>query len=400
MADLHGQTLVTELGTAQRIAAGEEGQTGAVNILPDNLRLQFTAPTTGETFTGGNIDLGNLRGTYYASFNQSGDITFTFTNPVNGGNAFIRINSNGTGTFTFTAVEAFGVTSGGTLPAGNHLFRFLQTPYGVSVAVFREVSAGITNAAANNEIPLSDGTNLISSRLFVNNIIPGIFILNTVNDDLSIRAGNGSQTTNRNLSIQSTPISDSSSSGNVTITTGAVSGSGNAPGNVLISTGNATAGASSGNVSIQGLTWPNADGTSGDFLRTSGGAVLSFANPLDIGTPAERITALSSSANATSIDFLSQSRFREFSLTLSENTTVSFSNATNRSSYKIFLIISGATRTITLPTGSLMPVSTSNSSDIVWTSSLRELQLGAGGYELAADYNGTNDFWKITDRYA
>ncbi len=91
MADLHGQTLVTELGAAQRIAAGEQGQTGAVNILPENLRLQFTAPTTGQDFTGGNIDLGNLRGTYYDAFNQSGNITFTFTNPVNGGNAFIRL---------------------------------------------------------------------------------------------------------------------------------------------------------------------------------------------------------------------------------------------------------------------------------------------------------------------
>ena len=381
MADLHGQTLVTELGTAQRIAAGEQGQTGAVNILPENLRLQFTAPTTGQTFTGGNIDLGNLRGTYYTAFNQSGNITFTFTNPVNGGNAFIRINSNGTGTFTFTSVEAFGVASGGTLPAGNHLFRFLQTPYGVSVAILRD--AGTPRGAAN-------GLSLVSNNIEIGG--SNITKQTQINIDSGQSFTISDQTAGTRLSFSL--VSNSTAGQPGAFSFGDVNGVSIEldPANLL--------GQGAGYFIRDSRVSPRGITGGADFSANAQDLDYVQKSYVDPGTPAQRITALTSTANATSIDFLSQSRFKEFSLTLSENTTVSFANATSRSSYKIFLIISGATRTITLPVGSLMPVSTSNSSDIIWTASTRELQLNVGGYELVADYNGTNDFWKITDRYA
>lgn len=371
MADLHGQSLVNELTATQRIAAGEQGQTGAVNIFPENLRLQFTAPTTGQTFTAGEIDLGNLRGTYYSAFNQSGNITFTFTNPVNGGSAFIRINSNGTGTFTFTAAESFGITSGGTLPAGNHIFRFLQTPYGVSVAVFREITT--TPRGAGSALTLN-GNDIDLGGPATGNVA----ITFASGQTLNINNSTLSPLNNFGISLQDSLVVLSQTTGAGSINLG------------IDSTNGATISDTIFNRGLRGGMDFSANVQNLDYVQKS------YVDP---GTPAERITALTSTANATAIDFESGSRFKEFSLILSEDTTVSFANGTSRSSYKIFLTISGATRTITLPTGSLMPVSTSNSSDITWTSGTRQLQLNVGSYELAADYDGTNDFWKITDRY-
>ena len=120
---------------------------------------------------------------------------------------------------------------------------------------------------------------------------------------------------------------------------------------------------------------------------------------VDPGTPAQRITALTSTTNATSIDFQSGSRFREFSFSLAENTTISFTNALSRSSYKIFLNITGASRTITLPSSVKMPASTSNITGVTWTTGTKALILPVGEFELAGDFDGTTDFIKITDAY-
>lgn len=371
MADLHGQTLVNELTDTQRIAAGDQGQTGAVNILRDNLRAQFINPAVGATFTGGQIDLSNVAGTYYTAFTQSGNITFTYTGPINGGNAFIRITSNGTGTFTFTAAESFGITSGGTLPSGNHIFRFLQTPYGVSVAVFRETitprSAGSALTLNGNDIDLGGAA---TGNVAITFASGQTFNLN--NNTLS-------PLNNFGISVQDDLVSISNVTAAGSITFGISTAGGLQISDTISNRG--LRGGADYSSNIQNL----------DYVQKA------YVDP---GTPTQRLNILTSTSNATSMDFASESRFREFSLSLAENTTISFSNATNRSSYKIFLSITGATRQITLPTGSIMPVSTSNSTDITWTAATRILELNAGSYELAADYNGNNDFWKITDRYA
>lgn len=552
MADLHGQPLVTTLTNTQRIAAGETGQVGAVNILPENLRLQFTAPTVGETFAGGNINLGNLRGTYYTAFTQTGNITFNFVSAVNGGNAFIQITSNGTGTFNFTAVESFNISTGDTLPAGDYIFRFLQTPYGVSVAVFRTAAGGgITNTAANNEIPKSDGTNLIPSGINATlsagevnltgaralfNIFSNLGGAVTITTQasaastglltLSTGSVTGAGNTSGNIAM-STGIAASEDSGAITLTTGnafnnsgdisiltgAVNDAGQASGSIILTPGPAGGSATKGNVTIDGINWPTADGGANQSLVTDGAGNLSFAmvsgivitasNGLslvgddirlggsvtntttivasqslsirgntvsgsvgfraigngslelvvdiggatfigftatengqsstfqfvdskttptglvyaadysagftdrslvdkayvDPGTPAQRITALTSTANATSIDFESGSRFREFSLSLNEDTTISFANAASRSAFRIYLTITGATRTITLPSTSLMPSDTSNITGVTYTPASDTLALDVGLYELKNDFDGTNDLFAITSAY-
>lgn len=270
---------------------------------------------------------------------------------------------------------------------------------------------GITNGAANNEIPLSDGTNLVGSGINVTTSGSTTFV-NTPNTGLTISAGTSTSATARGILIQSQSTLNSNDSGDVSIRTGNVTGSGNVSGNIIITPGTGTTDANSGDVQITLQSKPSGSfghlkifnlpdqsqitGIGQDIVYDQGGFLRITGSEI---TPAARITTLTSSTNATSMNFASDSGFKEFSLSLGEDTTISFSNATNRSSYKIFLTITGATRTITLPTGSLMPASTSNSSDITWTSGTRQLALNVGSYELAADYNGTNDFWKITDRY-
>lgn len=137
MADLHGQPLVTNLSPNSRFASGLPGQTLADNIEFGALKALVISPVTGSSFTA-DIDLSEIQGTYYNAVTQTANISFNFINGVNGGSAFLRITANGTDTFTFTAIESFGVTSGESLPSGNYIFRFLQTPYGVSVAVLRD----------------------------------------------------------------------------------------------------------------------------------------------------------------------------------------------------------------------------------------------------------------------
>ena len=553
MADLHGQTLVTNLQPNSRIAAGLPGQTGADNIEFSDLETQILSPNTGSTFAA-DIDLSQIQGTYYSAFTQSANISFNFVNAVNGGQAFIRINANGTNTFTFTAIESFGVTTGSTLPSGNYIFRFLQTPYGVSVSVFRgggitnsavfgEVpvsdgtdligsglgvtttssilemrsanrefdinsgsvtsstprririltrttlsqsasgeitiqsgnvigsgnqsgnitiqtgsassgatrgtitigasdapliingftwptsdglagqaiitdgnrvlsfapipAGGITNAAANNELSKSDGTNLIASGLFVTSSA-GVVNIDSNDAQLVIRSGSTSSSTPRNLLFSTAPTTGIGTSGNVSITTGSSTGVGNNSGNITIQVGSGTSGASRGTITIgggggtlilNGLTFPGLDGSGGQVIGTNGSNVLSFVDPLALGTPAQRVTALTSTAGALSIDFNSLSRFREFSLTLNENTTLSFTNDTNRSGFRIYLNVTGATRTITLPATVLMPSDTSNITGVTYNNTSGTLQLAVGRYELKNDFDGTNDYFAITSNY-
>lgn len=178
MADLHDQTLATTVEDTQRFAFGRPGQAGAFNIrwvdflafINANITTPAVPPQTGVTFVGGNIDLSKVQGTYYDAITQSEDITFNFVNEVNGGLALIRITANGTNTFTFTAIESSGVVSGESLPAGSYFFRFLETPNGVSVVVFRDYTEKATDADADGG---SNDTRYITAlkavRLLTNN---------------------------------------------------------------------------------------------------------------------------------------------------------------------------------------------------------------------------------------
>lgn len=158
MADLHGQPLVTILQPNERIAAGQPGQTGADNIQFSDLKTQVISPVTGSAFAA-DVDLSQIQGTYYNAITQSANISFNFVNATDGGTAFIRITANGTNTFTFTSIESFGVTSGQSLPSGSYVFRFQQTPYGVSVAVFREISP-LIQTASNGLTPVNNDVRL------------------------------------------------------------------------------------------------------------------------------------------------------------------------------------------------------------------------------------------------
>ena len=201
-------------------------------------------------------------------------------------------------------------------------------------------------------------------------------------------------------------------SGGISIGTGSAVGSGNRSGAVAIQTGSATGGATRGALSLgpndqsaelflNGYQWPSSDGgLSGFFaLGTDGSQVLSFFDVREVGTPAQRVTALSSVTNATAINFNNLSRFREFSLTLNEDTTISFTNASNRSAFRIYLTITGATRTITLPATVLMPEDTSNINGATYDNVAGTLALDVGTYELKNDYTGTNDLFALTSKY-
>ena len=271
--------------------------------------------------------------------------------------------------------------------------------------------AGITNGAANNEIPLSDGTNLVGSGVDI--ITSGATkVIRTLSDSMIFRAGDATAATARSINIQTQSTLNSNDSGDVSITTGNTTGASNSSGDINISPGLGSSSANSGDLNItlapkpsgsfghlKILNLPDQSQISGipqDIIYDQGGFLRVTGSEI---TPAARITTLTSSTNATSMNFASDSGFKEFSLSLGEDTTISFSNATNRSSYKIFLTITGASRIITLPTGSLMPRSTSTLQDINWNGANRQLTLPVGKFELAADYDGTNDFWKITDLY-
>ena len=416
---------------------------------------------------------------------------------------------------------------------------------------FGTIAAGITNSAANGEIPVSDGTNLISSALNATlsagevnltgaralfNIFSNLGGAVTITTQasaastglltLSTGSVSGVGNTSGNIAM-STGIAASedsgaisvttgnafNNSGDISIVTGDVNNAGQASGDVIIASGAAGGSATKGNVTINGINWPTADGGANHSLITDGNGNLSFAmvtgtiitasngitlvgsdvrlggnvtntttivasqalsvrsntasgsvgmralggsslelvvdigsttfvgfqatengqsstfqfidsktTPtglvyaadyragftdrslvdkayVDPGTPAQRITALTSTTNATSIDFQSGSRFREFSFSLAENTTISFTNALSRSSYKIFLNITGASRTITLPSSVKMPASTSNITGVTWTTGTKALILPVGEFELAGDFDGTTDFIKMTDAY-
>ena len=271
--------------------------------------------------------------------------------------------------------------------------------------------AGITNGAANNELPLSDGTNLVGSGIDV--VTSGATkIITTLSDNMTFRAGDGTAATARSISIQTQSTLNSNDSGDVSISTGNTTGASNSSGDININPGLGSSGANSGDLNItlapkpsgsfghlKILNLPDQSQISGipqDIIYDQGGFLRVTGSEI---TPAARITTLTSATNATSMNFASDSGFKEFGLSLGEDTTISFSNATNRSGYKIFLTITGASRTITLPTGSKMPRSTSTLTDINWTAANRQLVLPVGDFELAGDYNGTTDFWKITDVY-
>ena len=285
MADLHGQTLVTTLSAADRIAAGVQGQTGAVNILRDDLKNQFINPTTGEVFSG-TIDLSQVQGTFYNDFTQSANITFNFANTAAGGKAYIRVISNGTGTFNFTAIESFGLNTGDTLPSGTYLFRFFSTPAGVTVTVLRET---LVNNASEDEIPISDAQgNLVGSGITTQSSANQLIFISR-DREFRINAGNNTAAAVRNILITTIANQGFAASGDVNLLTGSVIGSGNTSGALTINTGSATSGATKGAIAIgdnndpaltlNGYTWPTTDGTAGQVITTNGNRVLSFADP-------------------------------------------------------------------------------------------------------------------------
>lgn len=359
-----------------RIQAGNNTASAVRNILIATVSNQGFAASGNLTLnTGSAVGVGS----------QSGNISISVGTATSGATrGSVSIGDNGDPTLTLNgyAWATSDGTAGQVLSTnGNRVLSFVDP-------------GGITNGAANQELPVSDGTNLIGSGL---NVVSSTELLfRSTTQQLTIVTGDSSNAAEVNLVLTTRAQNNS---GDIAIITGNGNGNGNSSGNIIINPGAALSGAARGNLTLGGLNWPRVDGTAGYVIGTNGSGVLSFIDPLALGTPANRITSLTSSATIA-LNFLSQTRPKEFSLTLSTNTTISFTNATNRSHYKIFLNVSGATRTITLPSSAIMPVSTDNISGGSWVTGTKVLTLPVGKYELAGDYDGTDDYIKVTDIYA
>lgn len=111
------------------------------------------------------------------------------------------------------------------------------------------------------------------------------------------------------------------------------------------------------------------------------------------------INGLTIQTGAVAIPFLNSIKFRRYSLSLGENITVSFSDASFRTSWKIFVTVTGAARNIIWPSTVLMPTNTSNIMGVTWVTASKTLTLPVGQFEIAGDFDGTSDFVKVTDVY-